>query len=110
MPSDLERNWNDGLTPGAYFVIAVARGMKASVIRIGNSRGVRIPKVLLEQCRLGDTVELEVDKGHLTIRSAQQARSGWDEAFQKMAEQGDDALLDRDSLAPTRWDETEWEW
>ncbi len=84
--------------------------MKATVIRIGNSRGVRIPKVLLEQCRLRDTVELEVDGGHLIIRPAEQVRSGWDDAFRKMAEQGDDALLDRDSLAPTRWDESEWEW
>jgi antitoxin MazE len=84
--------------------------MKATVIRIGNSRGVRIPKALLEQCRLRDTVELEVDGGHLVIRAAEHPRSGWDEAFQRMAERGDDALLDNDSLAPTRWDETEWEW
>ena len=84
--------------------------MKATVIRIGNSRGVRIPKVLLEQCRLRGTVELEVEDGRLVIRPAEQARFGWDEAFQRMAKEGDDALLDRDSLPATRWDETEWEW
>ena len=84
--------------------------MRATVIRIGNSRGVRIPKALLEQCRLQDTVELEVDDGHLIIRPAEQVRSGWDDAFREMAERGDDALLDRDSLAPSRWDESEWEW
>lgn len=84
--------------------------MKATVVRIGNSRGVRIPKALLEQCRLRDTVELEVDDGHLVIRPAERARAGWDEAFRKMADQGDDALFDRDSLSPTRWDQTEWEW
>jgi antitoxin MazE len=84
--------------------------MKATVIRIGNSRGVRIPKALLEQCRLQDTVELEVDDGHLIIRPAEWVRSGWDEVFRKIAERGDDALLDRDSLAPSRWDESEWEW
>jgi antitoxin component of MazEF toxin-antitoxin module len=38
--------------------------MKAAVVRIGNSRGVRIPKALLEQCRFRDTVELEVEDGH----------------------------------------------
>jgi antitoxin MazE len=84
--------------------------MKTAVIRIGNSRGIRIPKVLLEQCRLQDDVELEVQDGDLIIRAARRARSGWDEAFQKMSERGEDALLDRDALAPTRWDETEWEW
>ena len=84
--------------------------MKAAVVRIGNSRGVRIPKALLEQCRFRDTVELEVEDGRLVIRSAEQVRSGWDEAFRRMADKGDDALLDRDSLAPTRWDESEWEW
>jgi antitoxin MazE len=84
--------------------------MKAAVVRIGNSRGVRIPKALLEQCRFRDTVELEVEDGRLVIRPAEQVRSGWDEAFRRMADKGDDALLDRDSLAPTRWDESEWEW
>ena len=83
--------------------------MKASVIRIGNSRGVRIPKVLLEQCRLSDTVELDVENGHLVIRSTDQPRRGWDEAFRRMAERGDDVLLDKESPA-TRWDETEWQW
>jgi antitoxin MazE len=84
--------------------------MKAAVIRIGNSRGVRIPKVLLQQCRFRDMVELEVEDGRLVIRSAEQVRSGWDEAFRRMSDKGDDALLDRDSLAPSRWDESEWEW
>jgi antitoxin MazE len=79
--------------------------MKTAVIRIGNSRGIRI-----EQCRLQDDVELKVQDGDLIIRAAKRTRSGWNEAFQKMTERGDDALLDRDSLAPTRWDETEWEW
>lgn len=84
--------------------------MKTSLVRIGNSRGIRIPKTVLEQCRLSETVELEVEKDHLVIRPARKPRSGWEEAFRLMAEQGDDALLDRESLASTRWDRTEWEW
>jgi len=84
--------------------------MKINVVRIGNSRGIRIPKKLLEECRLHDTVELEAHKDHLVIRSAAKLRSGWEEEFRRMAEQGDDALLDRDSLAPTKWDRTEWRW
>lgn len=84
--------------------------MKTSLVRIGNSRGIRIPKTILEQCRLSETVELEVEKDCLVIRPARKPRSGWEDAFRLMAEQGDDALLDRESLASTRWDRTEWEW
>jgi antitoxin MazE len=84
--------------------------MKTNVVRIGNSRGIRIPKKLLEECHLEGSVELEAHNDHLVVRSAAKPRSGWDEAFSRMAEQGDDALLDRDSLAPTKWDRTEWRW
>jgi len=55
--------------------------MKINVVRIGNSRGIRIPKAVLEQCRLGLTVELEVKKDHLAVRLAGRPRSGWDDAF-----------------------------
>jgi antitoxin MazE len=84
--------------------------MKTSVIRIGNSRGIRIPKTLLEQCRLRDEVELEVKDDHLEVRPLAKPRSGWEDAFRRMHEQGDDALLDKESVSPTQWDETEWEW
>lgn len=84
--------------------------MKTSVIRIGNSRGIRIPKTLLEQCRLGGTVELEAQNDHLLVRPAAKPRSRWEDAFRQMAQQGDDALLDRESLPTTQWDGAEWEW
>ena len=84
--------------------------MKTALIRIGNSRGVRIPKAFLEECRLQDEVDLEVQDDHLVIRAATRPRMGWDEAFRRMSERGDDALLDEGSLPPTKWDTTEWEW
>jgi antitoxin MazE len=84
--------------------------MKASVVRIGNSRGIRIPKTVLEHCRLTDAVELDVQDDHLVIRSVAAPRKGWEEAFRRMHEQGDDALLDQDSLPATKWDRTEWRW
>lgn len=84
--------------------------MKAALIRIGNSRGIRIPKVLLEQYRFDDAVELEPRQDHLVIRPTTPARTGWDAAFRQMRKQGDDALLDEASLSVTRWDTTEWEW
>ena len=84
--------------------------MRASIVRIGNSRGIRIPQSLLEQCRLGSSVELEVQDGQLVVRPADRPRAGWDDAFCAMAEQGDDALLDQESLPGTEWDAKEWEW
>jgi antitoxin MazE len=84
--------------------------MKARIVRIGNSQGVRIPKPLLEKSGLGEEVELEVTDGTIVIRSARGARDGWEEAFRAMAEQGDDVLLDPGADAPTEWDEEEWEW
>lgn len=82
--------------------------MRTRIVRIGNSQGIRIPKILLEQSGIHDEVEIEVQGEHLTIRSARQLRSGWDEAFAAMAEQQDDALLD--DINSTDWDNHEWEW
>lgn len=84
--------------------------MKTKVVRIGNSRGVRIPKTLLEQCGLQGAVELEVREGQLVLRSATRPRAGWDDAFRRMQQHGDDVLLDRDSQPSTKWDRTEWRW
>jgi antitoxin MazE len=84
--------------------------MRVTIVRIGNSRGIRIPKALIDQYELGDAVELEAHEDHLAIRPARTARFGWDEAFREMAEQGDDELLDRGSLGQTEWEKTEWEW
>jgi antitoxin MazE len=71
--------------------------MKAKVVRIGNSRGIRIPKTVLEQCRLRDVVELKVLEGQLVIRNLSAPRRGWDEAFSRMHRHKDDTLLDQDA-------------
>ena len=68
--------------------------MKTRIIRIGNSQGIRIPKLYLQQTGLGEEVELEVQDSEIVIRSTQHPRQGWDEAFQVMAAHGDDKLLD----------------
>jgi antitoxin MazE len=82
--------------------------MKARLVAIGNSRGVRIPKALLEQTGLQGEVEMEVHGSQIVIRSACRVREGWAEAFARMAAAGDDALLD--APLPTEWDQSEWEW
>lgn len=83
--------------------------VKTRIIRIGNSQGIRIPKPLLEQSGLQGEVELEIKDKTIIIHPATASREGWDEAFQTMAEHGDDALLDADVIA-SDWDEEEWEW
>jgi antitoxin MazE len=82
--------------------------MKARLIRIGNSRGIRLPKPLIEQAGLTDEVELRIQAGAITIRPAAGARVGWAEAAKLMRERGDDHLLDPPSA--TRFDVEEWTW
>jgi antitoxin MazE len=84
--------------------------MRTNIIRIGNSQGIRIPKVLLEQSHLGTEVELEVEDQKIIIRSASHPRQGWNEKFQLMAKSGDDKLIDTDLGGETEWDKDEWEW
>ncbi len=82
--------------------------MKTRIVRIGNSRGIRIPKPLLEQARLREEVELEVLDNRLVISSPDHPRTGWEAAFRAMAAAGDDQLLDAPAL--TTFDRTDWEW
>ena len=84
--------------------------MRARIIKIGNSQGIRIPKVLLEQTKLSEEVELEVQDEQIVIRSATHPRQGWEEAFRAMAQQGDDELLDCDLTGQSQWDQSEWQW
>ena len=82
--------------------------MKAHIIPIGNSKGVRIPKAILEQCHLTDEVELDVRNEQIVIRSSRKPRQNWGKAFQRMAAEGDDQLIDE--TLPTSWDKDEWKW
>jgi antitoxin MazE len=82
--------------------------VRTQLIKIGNSRGIRIPKTIIDQVKLGNEVEITVQRGHLIIRPVSQPRNGWDEQFRAMAEQGDDKLLDKP--VPTEWDRGDWIW
>jgi len=83
--------------------------MRAQIIRIGNSQGIRIPKTILEQVGFRTEVELEVENDQIVIKRAKTIREGWKEAFQKMAMGGDDKLLNEDVIS-NKWDEEEWQW
>jgi antitoxin MazE len=84
--------------------------VKTNIIRIGNSRGIRIPKLLLDQSGLGEEVELEVQNKQILIRQVSRPREGWAEKFRSMANKGDDRLLDPDMVGESSWDKNEWQW
>lgn len=87
----------------------MAHTIRTRLVKIGNSQGVRIPKVVLEQVHLTDTIMLEVQDDHLIIRAVSTPRTNWRSAFQQMAAHGADRLLDPAYL-PTSWEEQQWEW
>ena len=70
--------------------------MEVSVIKIGNSKGIRLSKTLLDKYNIQDTVELILEKGQIVIKPLSKPRKGWEKAFKKMAENGDDRLLIND--------------
>jgi antitoxin MazE len=84
--------------------------MHAKIIRIGNSRGIRLPKALLDESQLGDTVDLSVEDGALIVRPVRQPRAGWEQDARRMHERGDDEVLDADSAWGTSFDAEEWDW
>ncbi len=86
--------------------------MKVKIVKIGNSKGIRIPKVLLRQTGIDDEVNLEVKDDQIILRPLKESiRKGWDNSFRKMADEGDDKLIDEEFLSDqTAFDEEEWEW
>ena len=83
--------------------------MKTRIVRIGNSRGVRIPKQLLDQTGLEGEVDIQARQASLVIRRGRKPREGWSKAFREMASAGDDQLMD-DVPNLSSFDEDEWEW
>jgi antitoxin MazE len=70
--------------------------MEVTVIKIGNSRGIRLSKTLLERYNIRDTVDLILEKGQIIIKPLSRPRKGWDKAFMEMNANGDDTLLIND--------------
>ena len=81
---------------------------KTRIVRIGNSRGIRVPKGLLEEAQLPDEVELQAEHGRLVVRAAHGPRAGWAAAAKAMHIQDDDRLLDASTR--TRFDDKDWKW
>ncbi len=86
--------------------------MKTRIIRIGNSHGLRIPKLILEQVGLAldGEVEIKVRSDSLLVSRTAKPRAGWAAAFQKMTGNGDDALLQEEGFVKTKWEDEGWQW
>jgi len=81
---------------------------RTRIVRIGNSRGLRLPKALIAQAELTDEVELHAEPGRLIVQAVREPRVGWAAAARRMHETGDDQLLDEPT--PTRFDNEDWTW
>jgi len=83
--------------------------MRVELVRIGNSRGIRIPKPLIEQCGFGDAVELRVEKNRLIISPDCPPRQGWKEAFAAAGTTARDSSP-FEAMPPNEFDDSEWTW
>lgn len=81
---------------------------KTRIVRIGNSRGIRVPKPLLDQAQLPEELEIYAEPGRLVVRAARGPRFGWAEAARAMRARSEDQLLDASTV--TRFDAEEWTW
>jgi len=84
--------------------------IKVKIIRIGNSKGIRLSKSLIEQYDMKDEVLLEAKKDSIVIRSVKNPRANWEKLFEKMRLRGDDVLLDEGIEFASDWDQEEWQW
>ena len=67
--------------------------MEVSIVKIGNSRGIRFSKTIIERYNFRDTFDLILGKGQIIIKPLSKPRNGWDKAFMKMHANGDDNLI-----------------
>lgn len=79
--------------------------MELSVINIGNSKGIRLSKTILEKYNINDKIELILEKGYIILKPKAEPRKNWDKAFKKMHENGDDQLLMDDIFEDENFEE-----
>jgi len=88
-----------------YFVTTNTINMEISVIPIGNSKGIRLTKTVLEKYNITDSVELILEKGYIILKPKQEPRKGWEKSFRKMHENGDDKLVMNDVFQDENFEE-----
>jgi antitoxin MazE len=83
---------------------------RARLVKMGKSRGIRLPQPFLDQAELDEEVELEVKDDQVVIRLVPRPRRNWEKLFDVMTARGDDRLLDSRAFSLTGWDEEKWVW
>ncbi len=85
--------------------------MKTQIIKIGNSKGIRIPKPILEECGFSKEVEIQIKNKKLIIFSPIKTRIGWKKEFERLTKKNkkDETLRDFENIEHN-WDENEWKW
>ena len=79
--------------------------MDVSIVPIGNSKGIRLSKTLLEKYNIKDKVELILEKGYIILKPKAEPRKGWEKAFKKMHKNGDDKPLMNDVFEEENFEE-----
>lgn len=79
--------------------------MEIPVINIGNSKGIRLSKSVLEQYNITDTLELILEKGRIILKPKSVPRKGWEKSFEQMHKNGEDHLLIDDIFEDESFDE-----
>ncbi|MCF8459461.1 MAG: AbrB/MazE/SpoVT family DNA-binding domain-containing protein [Flavobacteriales bacterium] len=79
--------------------------MKIPIIKIGNSKGLRIPKMLIDRYAFEEEVEVELTDEGLVVHPVKKVRQGWGDAFAKMHKNEDDVLLMDDIFSDEEWDD-----
>ena len=79
--------------------------IEISIIQIGNSKGLRLSKTILEKYQIKDKVELVLEKGQIILRPIDSPRKDWEEKFKKMAINEDDQFLMKDVFDDENFDE-----
>jgi len=78
--------------------------MHLAIVSIGNSKGIRIPKTILDKYQISDVVDVEMRDDGLVLRPVRKPREGWEEAFRQMHQNGDDKLLIPDVFDDETWE------
>ena len=83
---------------------------RARLVKMGDSRGIRLPRLFLEQAEVDEEVELEIQDGQVIVRLVPRPRRDWEKQFDGMTARGDDRLLDSKTFSLSSWDEEKWVW
>ena len=79
--------------------------METSIIKIGNSKGLRLSKTILDKYNIKDKVEIILEKGRIIIKPIEEPRQNWEMAFEKMSKEGDDKMLMNDVFIDENFEE-----